>query len=179
MDLQNFLQEDLIPWLLSHGIKIVCILIGAYFINLFGRILIKKAIRKTIRGKDEIAEKKREDTLISVFNNTSKITIWIIAILMILPELGINIGPLLAGVGLIGLAIGMAARDTISDFLNGFFIVLQDRYRIGDKIKIAGVEGQVLEIKLGQTILKDSEGTIYVIPNSQIKISANKSQIRR
>ena len=96
--------------------------------------------------------------------------------MMILPEFGVNVAPILAGVGLIGLAVGMAARDIISDFISGLFILLEDQYRVGDAVKLAGIEGTIEEITLRKTILKNSEGTRYSIPNSQIKIVAIKQK---
>ena len=100
------------------------------------------------------------------------IFIWVVAILMILSELNVNIGPLLAGAGILGLAIGMASRDIISDFLSGFFIILENRYQVGDQVKIAGVEGRVTGISLRRTLLKDKTGKIHFIPNGQVKITS-------
>lgn len=168
--------QSLIPWLLSHGIKIVLILVAAYLINRFLKIFVEKAIKKIIGDKTQEAERKRAKTLIGVFGGTLKFIIWIVAFLMILPEFGINIAPILAGLGLVGLAVGMAARDIISDFISGLFILLEGQYCVGDKVKISGIEGVVQEITLRRTILKDGEGVFHSIPNSQIKVVAKKSE---
>lgn len=176
MNLQNFIP-NLISWLLSHGIKIILILITAYLTSRFLKIFLEKAIRKQIRDKISSEEKrKRTETLISVFGGTLKFIIWIIAFLMILPELGMNIAPILAGVGVVGLAVGMAARDVISDFISGLFIILEDQYRVGDKVKIGAIEGEVEEITLRRTIIKDEAGFLHSIPNSQIKLVSKKKE---
>ena len=172
--MQNFLQ-NLIPWLLSHGIKIVLILFFAFLVNQFFKLFIKKAVRKMIGDDIEEGKRKRAETLISIFGGTLKFTISIIALLMILSELGVNIGPLLAGAGLIGLAVGMASKEIVSDFLSGLFIILEDQYHVGDKVKIAGIEGEVLEITLRRTIIKDEGGLVHSISNGQIKTIAKKT----
>lgn len=175
MDFQNLLQ-NLTSWLLSSGIKIVIILIAAFLINRFFKVFIERIFKKQIGDKLDGKKRKRAETLISIFGGTFKFVIWIIAFLMILPEFGINIAPILAGLGLMGLAVGMAARDIISDFISGLFILLEDRYRIGDKIKIAGIEGEVKEITLRKTIIKDEIGLFHSIPNGQIKAVAKKME---
>lgn len=175
MEIKNLVQ-NLTPWFLSNGIKIIAILIVAFFLNRLGRIFTEKIVRGAIKDADEESEKKRENTLIQIFGSTISLTIWLMAVLTILPEFGVNIAPILAGAGLLGLAVGMGARDIIGDFLSGIFIILEDRYRVGDSVKIAGIEGIIKDINLRRTILKDSEGIEYSIPNGQIKIIGNKSK---
>lgn len=169
MNFQDYIQ-NLIFWFLSHGIKIILILIVAYLINQFLKIFIKKTIKNRFDG----LKQKRAETLISVFGETFKFIIWIIALLMIISEFGVNIAPILASVGLAGLAIGMAAKDIISDFISGLFILLEDQYSIGDRIKIGGVEGVVQEISLRKTIIKDETNFLHSIPNGQIKQISKK-----
>jgi small conductance mechanosensitive channel len=172
---QNFL-DNLTPWLLSHGLKIIAILVGAYLVQRFAGILIDRIIRKAIVADKFLTpeeEKKREDTLISVFKGTFKAIIWAAVILMIVSELGINIGPLLAGAGVIGLAIGFGAQYIIRDFLVGLFIILENQFRVGDVICIDGTCGMVESINLRMTILRDADGTVHHIPNGEIKKAAN------
>lgn len=179
MDIQNILN-NLLPWFLSSGIKIIAILVGVKLISRFGKMFIEKFIRETVkpdRGtQDKEGEKKREDTLIKIFNSILNLIIWVIAIMAILPEFGMDVTSLLAGVGLLGLAIGMGAKNIIADFLAGIFIILEDQYRVGDSVKIAGVEGVVKNLNLRRTIIKDTDGIEHSIPNGQIKVSANKSR---
>ncbi|MDP2664100.1 MAG: mechanosensitive ion channel [bacterium] len=173
MDIQNFLQ-NLIFWFLSGGVKIIVILVVTIVISQFFRVFIEKVINKQIRDRVDGEKKKRAKTLISIFGGTLKFIIWITALLMILPEFGINIAPILAGLGLVGLAVGMAARDIISDFISGLFILLEGQYHIGDKVKIAGLEGRVKEITLRRTIIEEETGLIHSVPNGQIKAVTKK-----
>lgn len=166
-----------IPWFFSHGIKITSILLSAFLINRFLQVLIEKIVKRTVEKRvDELENKKRADTLISIFGGTLNFIIWIAALLMILPEFGVNIAPILAGVGLLGLAVGMGARDIISDFISGIFILLEDQYRIGDEVKITGIEGRVSEITLRRTTIRSEDNVFHSIPNSQIKVVAKKSK---
>ncbi|MFH1671479.1 MAG: mechanosensitive ion channel domain-containing protein [Candidatus Portnoybacteria bacterium] len=175
---QKFI-DNLTPWLYDHGIKIVIILIGAYLIRRFAGVVIDKIIRKAVVSGNFLtpeAEKKREDTLVIVFNGTSRVIIWIIAALMIVAEFGINIGPLLAGAGIAGLAIGFGAQYIIRDFFTGLFIILENQYRVGDNICIKDKCGVVEDINLRLTIIRDSDGAIHYIPNSEIKVVTNRSK---
>jgi len=157
-----------------YGIKIICILIVAFLSNRFLRVFIERIIKKRIGDKIKAIQRKRIETLTGILGTTLKFTIWITAFLMILPEFGINIAPILAGAGLIGLAVGMASKDIISSFISGLFIILEDQYNIGDRVKIAGIEGEVKEITLRKTIIKDEKGVFHFIPNNQVKTVSKK-----
>ncbi len=172
---QNFFQAT-VSWFLAHGPKIALILVAAYLANYFLRIFIKKGINKRIINNINGEKRKRVETLISVFGGTFSFIIWIVAILMILPEFEINIAPILAGLGLVGLAVGMAAKDILADFIAGLFILLEGQYYVGDKIKISGLEGEVKEITLRRTIIRDEAGIIHSFPNSQIKLFSKKEK---
>jgi len=173
--MENFLQ-NLIPWLTSRGIKILFILIGTYLVNRFLQIFIGKIIQRNLVDRMSEERKKRVETLVSIFGGTLRFVIYIIALLMILPEFGINIAPILAGLGLVGLAIGMAARDIISDFISGIFIILENQYQIGDKVKIVDIEGKVKEISLRRAVIVDENNISHSIPNSQIKLVSKKAE---
>ena len=180
MNFQNFLQ-NLISWSISHGIKIIVILFIAWLVTRIGRIFISKLIKTLIEkaeivGKDGKVQKQRGETLSKVFSSTLKIVIWIIAILTVLPEFGINPTPLLAGAGLIGLAIGMGSKNLVQDYLAGLFILLEDQYRVGEEVDISGKKGKVIDLTLRRTVIKDEEGTVHYIPNGQIKSASNLSR---
>lgn len=116
---------------------------------------------------------------ISTFSGVTKsitIIIWVGAgILMSLIALGINIVPLLAGAGLIGVAVSLASQNLIKDAINGFLIILEDQYALGDVITVGNVGGLVENLNLRMTQIRDSEGRLITIPNSEIKVVANLS----
>ena len=121
-------------WLLSHGIKIICILIVVYLINRIGKKFIEKTIRRGVKDTTAEATQKRQKTLIGIFSGALSVVIWLVAIMMILPEFGINVGPILAGAGILGVALGFGAQYMIRDFLAGLFIILENQYRVGDVV---------------------------------------------
>jgi len=168
--------QNLINWSLSGGIKIVLVLLAAFLTSLFLKIFIGKVISGHIKNKINGERKKRVETLVGIFSGTLSFVIWIIAVLMILPEFGLEIAPLLAGLGLAGLAVGMAAKDIIADFISGLFILLEGQYFIGDRVRISGIEGEVKEITLRRTILRDETGILHSFPNSQIKLVSKKEK---
>lgn len=174
MDLTNIIQS-LISWFLEHGIKIILIFIGTIIVNKFLKSFVKKGFEKqvdnTINGE---GKKQRIKTLIDIFDDIVGCVIWIMAILMILSELGIETAPLLAGLGVVGLAFSFASRELIKDFIGGFLIVLEDQYRIGDFVKIAGIEGVVKDLNPRTTILQSEDGYLHIIPNREIKIVSKK-----
>ena len=153
--------------------KIFVIFLLAYFLNRSFYLILKKYLEQKV--KDGLEEKrKRIQTLLSAIGGTAKLIIWVLAFLMVLPELGINIGPILASLGLAGFAIGMAAKEILSDFISGLFVLLEDQYHVGDRIRVGNLEGEVVEFNLRRTILKDDQGNFHLIPNSQIKILSKK-----
>jgi small-conductance mechanosensitive channel len=172
-------SDIIIPWLLHHGIKIVVICIAAYIVNIILRNLIIRTVKVMVvpdaNGSKE-AEKKREDTLIRIFNGTLKVVILTLTILIILPELGIEIGPILAGAGIVGLAFGFGGQYLIKDLISGLFIILENQYRIGDVVNINSTGGLVEDISLRKTTLRDLDGTVHHIPHGAIIQVANLSK---
>lgn len=114
-------------------------------------------------------------TMAGVIRATGMTIIAAIVAMQFLAAVGVNLAPLLASAGVAGVAIGLAAQNIVRDMLNGILILLEDQFNVGDQIKIAGVAGTVESMTLRKTILRDADGTLYVIPNSQITTVANQS----
>lgn len=171
--------EQVMPWLFSHGIKIVILLGGAYVLNKIIAKFIEKAVRIAVVPSgfaSPEAEKKREDTLIHIFAATSKIAILTITVLMVLQELGMMIGPILAGAGIVGLAFGFGGQYLIRDIIAGLFMILENQYRIGDVVNFDNVGGLVEDISLRMTTLRDLDGTVHHVPHGEIKKVSNLSK---
>ena len=171
--------ELIIPWLLTQGIKILIIGIIAYLLNIILSRIISRAVRVAVVPDINLsleAEKKREDTLIRIFNGVLRVIILLIALLMILQESGIEIAPLLAGAGIVGLAVGFGGQYLIRDLISGMFIILENQYRIGDVVNINATGGMVEDISLRMTTLRDLNGTVHHIPHGEIKMISNLSK---
>lgn len=167
------------PWLLTHGVKILLIAIGAWVLHKIACKFITKAVRLAVTPDgtaSRVAEKQREDTLIQIFNAALSITIFVVAGLMILTEIGIKIGPVLAAAGIVGLAFGFGGQYLIRDVITGLFIILENQYRIGDVISLDNTSGLVEKISLRMTTLRDLDGTVHHVPNGEIKKVSNLSK---
>jgi moderate conductance mechanosensitive channel len=115
-------------------------------------------------------------TLASIINSVGSVLIYFLAAMQILPLFGVDVKPILASAGIVGLAVGFGAQTLVKDVINGFFILLENQYDIGDMIRIAGVSGTVESMTLRQTTLRDPNGTVHVIPNSEIKVVSNMTR---
>jgi len=165
-------------WLLEHGVPIAIVILVAYLVNRISKVLTPLLVRRTIKvkGKGKRAREeldKRAHTLSSFLNPAIGAIIIIIAIFMILSELGIDITPLLAGAGVAGIAVGFGAQTLIKDFIGGIFVVLEDQYDVGDVVRIAGIAGLVEDISLRRTVLRDLDGIVHSIPNSEVTTASN------
>jgi small conductance mechanosensitive channel len=168
------------PWVEKHGIKIALILVGSYILKRLAQGFLKKVVLLSIsrdKSLSKTAQKKREDTLIRIFSWMINILIILLVILMILQEIGIPVAPLLASAGIAGLAIGFGGQYLIRDLISGFFIILENQYRIGDVINVDGTGGLVEDISLRMTTLRDLDGTVYHIPHGEIKKVANLTKL--
>jgi small conductance mechanosensitive channel len=120
--------------------------------------------------------KQRARTIASILRSASTAVIYTIAILMALGEFDVNLGPLLAGAGIAGIAIGFGAQSIVKDFLTGFFMLVEDQYHVGDGVDLGEASGTVEEISLRTTKLRDVNGTLWYIPNGEIRRVGNHSQ---
>lgn len=179
--MKELLQEYaklIVPWLLTHGLRILFIIAGAWILHKIFRAIIEKTVRMAVvdDGRSADSEKKREDTLIQVFSTTLKIAVLTLAVLMVLQEFGMQIGPILAGAGIVGLAFGFGGQYLIRDIISGLFIILENQYRVGDVVRFDNIRGTVEEITLRKTTLRDIDGTVHHIPHGEIKTVSNFSK---
>ena len=167
----------MIAWLQIHGIRIAIIVILGFVAYLVIKRVVPRLIRKTmlIRMKDqpEAAIAKRSKTISHVITNAIGIFIGVLVLFTILGQVGFNIGPALASLGIAGLAISFGAQSLIKDLINGLFIMLEDQYGIGDVVRVGGIAGLVEEVNLRRTVLRDLDGIVHFIPNSEISIASN------
>jgi len=164
-------------WLSEHGIRLLIIIVLAlvlyYVLRHFVPIMVKRSVAHSMKGRPKTAKKKRTDTLNTVFMDVGVVIIIIISVFTILAEIGINVAPALAGLGIAGIAIGFGAQSLVRDLFNGLFILLENQYGVGDWIQIAGVDGLVEEVTLRRTVVRDFDGTVHSIPNGEVKTSSN------
>jgi moderate conductance mechanosensitive channel len=166
-------------WLITHSARIVLIASASWLLTLILKRVIERAVRIAVvpdGTMTEDSEKKREDTLIRIFNGALKIVILVMAVLMIVQEFGVKIGPILAGAGIVGLAVGFGGQYLIRDIITGLFIIIENQYRIGDVINVENIGGLVEDISLRKTTLRDMNGTVHHVPHGEIKKVSNLSR---
>jgi len=163
-------------WLREHGWRIALIIVLSMATVLAVSRFIPKLIVATVArraGEPEEEVKKRADTLSRVLVSVGQVVALFIAIFMVLSELEIDITPILAGVGVAGIAIGFGAQSLIKDLIAGLFIILESQYRVGDVVRIADVAGLVEDINLRRTVLRDLDGVVHIVPNGEIRVASN------
>jgi small-conductance mechanosensitive channel len=162
-------------WLRTSGVRLVVIVVGGLLlIRLFH--LVADRILHLMASGDEgmISEReKRARTLANFLRTMGTTLVVIVGTMMALREIGLDITPLLAGAGVVGLAIGFGAQSLIKDIIAGFFVLMEDQFHVGDVIQAAGVSGQVERMTLRMTIVRDLQGTVHFIPNGEIKVVSN------
>ncbi len=129
-----------------------------------------------ITGAVSLRSAARAETLGAVLRSVASFVIWGLALITILGELGISLGPLIAGAGLAGVAIGFGAQSLVKDFLAGIFILVEDQYGVGDIVDVGEAAGTIEAVSLRTTRLRDVNGTVWHVPNGQILRVGNKSQ---
>lgn len=162
------MMEKALLWLTTAGLRILVIAAGLVIV-LF---LVKKAtlrFSRLLQGTlPTPAQIKRADTLTHVVRDVARLVVYAIGALLVLSELGIHLGPLLAAAGIGGLAIGFGAQSLVRDVITGFFILLEDQIRVGDVVEIAGVGGFVEEVRMRTIRMRDLSGNFHVVPNGNI-----------
>lgn len=169
--------EQTIDWAVASGPKVVLILVLMLIgVKLSG--VVSGRIFAVIGRRRKMDEeyKKRADTLSAVIAYLLSVTIITVAVLMIMTELDIQIGPILAAAGVLGLAVGFGAQHLVQDLISGFFILLDDQIRVGDVVQIADKGGLVEKLNLRMTVLRDLAGNVHYVRNGQIGVVTNMTK---
>ena len=106
-------------------------------------------------------------------SSSLKVAIWTLTVLIVAEELGFNLGPLLAGASIVGVALGFGAQSLVKDFISGFFILVEDQYGVGDQVTISDVTGAVEQVNLRVTTVRANDGMVWIIPNGEIRMVGN------
>lgn len=175
-----------LEWFLGAPVRIVVILALAVFLQKIATRAITKALSKVaeadfIPGEKSAVTRQRERarTAASVLNSSSKAVIGLVAGAMILGELGVDLGPLVASAGVVGFAVGLGAQTIVRDVFSGIIMLVEDQYGVGDDVEVLEVKGKVETVGLRITTVRDRQGTLWYLRNGEILKVGNKSQKRR
>lgn len=169
-------REDAMQFVRHSAPKVLVVVLGSFLLIRLLRVITRKVATLQSSRLPTGVHTQQIRTLASVINSVGIFVILFWALLQTLPLMGFELGPLLASAGVAGLAIGFGAQTLVKDVINGFFILLENQYDIGDKVRIAGVQGMVEEMSLRRTVLRDDDGTVHTVPNSEIKIVSNATR---
>ncbi|MEK9153224.1 MAG: mechanosensitive ion channel domain-containing protein [Patescibacteria group bacterium] len=172
--------EKIIASFLTPALRVVIVVLIAFLANRLAKTFINKMTGSMVRHRDALSGRlsgsedvARIKTLKKAFASIFSVAIWLIAVLTLLPQFGIDIAPILAAVGVGGLALGLATQSIIKDYLAGIFILLEDQFRVGEEVEIASQAGKVEDFTLRRTVLRNKENELCYIPNNQISSVAN------
>jgi moderate conductance mechanosensitive channel len=169
-------------WLLSHGIRIAIILVATILVLWLARLAVRRMQRR-MEGVESTTQElnlQRAATVTQALSYVIRVIVVTVAVLLILGEFAINLGPLIAGAGIIGVALGFGAQTLVRDFLSGFFILLENQFGVGDVITV-NVQGQLVTgkveaLSLRTTDIRSFDGTLHSVPNGNILYTGNKSK---
>jgi small-conductance mechanosensitive channel len=180
--LADHVALDSRDWLLSHGVRIAVIVVAAFVVLALARLAVRRMQRKLegAEGATQELSLQRTATLTQAVSYLVKVVVWTLTVLLILGEFQIQLGPLLAGAGIAGVALGFGAQSLVRDFLSGFFILLENQFGVSEviTIQIAGkdVTGKVETLSLRTTEIRAFDGTLNIIPNGNILLVGNHSR---
>lgn len=176
-------REQLVDWLTGSGLRIVVTIVAGVLASLLVQRLIRAAVRPRMlapslsAAEDDERLQRRERTVESFLIRTSNSFITFATGMVVLSEIGVNVAPLIASAGIVGLAIGFGAQTLVKDAIAGVFLLLESHYDIGDRVKLGSAEGEVIGVSLRRTTLRDDQGGVHTIPNGSITVTSNLTDV--
>jgi small conductance mechanosensitive channel len=167
--------------LIQRPFEILLIVVAAIVLTRLGTRLARRSVqglvtRSTLKTDAAARTNTRAETLAGVAASLVRISIWTIAVLLIIDKLGVNPGPVLAGASIVGVAVGFGAQSLVKDFLSGFFVLAEDQYGVGDAVTLGDVTGTVEEVNLRITRVRATDGTVWFVPNGEIRKVGNSDK---
>ena len=166
-------RDDAFNWARHRSPKLIVILLVAVILVYLLGLITKRLRAYHAHSLPSGMRTQQLRTLADVINSIGTFVIYLVALLQVLPLFGVDVKPILASAGIAGLAVGFGAQTLVKDMINGFFIIIENQYDVADVIKVAGVTGAVEAMTLRRTTLRDTNGTVHIIPNSEIKVVSN------
>lgn len=173
------LHDQAVDWIRGSGFHMVIIIFSAWLVRRILSMTVTSVMRRAMHIEQTFAtdldREKRMETFIALTNAGISVVVWVIAGISIMQEFGIKPGPLMTGAGVIGVALTFGMQSLFKDFISGFFIVMENQYRVGDDVELDATKGVVEHVGIRTTVLRDTDGNIHFIPNGLIQRTTNKS----
>ncbi|MFP5343025.1 MAG: mechanosensitive ion channel family protein [Candidatus Limnocylindria bacterium] len=185
-DLSKAPWSDIIAFTTGEALPLIAILIAALVAMRLASVAVRGVVKAlmdreasegTAQELSAVELKKRMDTLDEFGARAIRAFVLIVAALMIMAQLGLNIGPAIAGLGVVGIAVGFGAQALVRDYLNGALILVENQFAKGDVVRLAGVAGTVEDFTLRRTTLRDLDGVVHTVPNGEITVASNLTRV--
>ncbi|MGH9134963.1 MAG: mechanosensitive ion channel family protein [Ilumatobacteraceae bacterium] len=196
----NETVAELADWFVDRPLQVVLILVVAWVLSRLARRWISRVVHRVVNPDRELAAERlrrigvrppsmltgeitdprretRAHAISGLVGSTASAAIWAIAVMMAVGRLGVDLGPLIAGAGIAGIALGFGAQSLVKDWISGLFMTLEDQYGVGDVVDVGEASGVVERITLRATVLRGVDGTVWHVPNGQIVRVGNRSQL--
>lgn len=165
---------------LMRPIEILLVFLVALMLSRVGARVASRSVHglvlRSVRGEVSERVTTRATTLAGVVASLVRVMVWTVAVLVIIGKLGVNLGPLVAGASIVGVAVGFGAQSLVRDFLSGFFVLAEDQFGVGDTVTVSDVTGTVEEVNLRVTRLRTFDGTVWYVPNGEIRKVGNAAK---
>ena len=197
---------EVLAWSVEKPLKILLILLGSYIANRILKKAISTVVERLVKERPLLEDEEKSDALVArvgrrakarlqknreraersrqraktlggLLSTVATLTTFSLGLLLVLGEIGFDLGPLIAGAGIVGFAVGFGAQSAVSDFIAGIFILVEDQYAEGDFVDLGEASGTVERVSLRTTVLRDVHGAVWVVPNGEIRRVCNSSQI--
>ncbi|MEO5964836.1 MAG: mechanosensitive ion channel family protein [Candidatus Limnocylindrales bacterium] len=172
------LQDSVLPILLIIVIAALVLRLASVSVRSVVKALLdRETTEGTAQELSAVEVRKRMDTLEQLGTNVIRVFVTLIALVMILGELNLDIGPAVAGLGVVGIAVGFGTQSIVRDYFTGALILIENQFSKGDVVSIAGVSGTVEDFSLRRTTLRDLDGVVHTVPNGEIKVASNRTRV--
>lgn len=195
----NETLAKLADWVIGRPLTILLILLVAWLVSRFGRRIVRRSVARVVASDTDVASRtlrrvgvnppaalgvvrdprreSRARSISAVVASIVTVAVWVIALILIVGELGVDLAPLIAGAGIAGVALGFGAQSIVKDCLTGLFMLVEDQFGIGDVVDLGEAVGVVERITLRSTVLRGMDGTVWHVPNGEVRRVGNRSQL--
>ena len=186
MSLPDDLADQVFAWIRDPGVPIFLVVVISLVVIRLARVFVhgivealldREATEGTAQELSAVEIKKRMDTLETLGTNVIRLFVFLIALVMILGELNLDIGPAIAGLGVVGIAVGFGTQSIVRDYFTGALILIENQFSKGDVVRAAGVSGTVEDFSLRRTTIRDLDGVVHTVPNGEITIASNLTRV--
>jgi small conductance mechanosensitive channel len=176
------LSDGVMEWLRTSGVRVGVVILAAVVVSRMGTLSVRR-LRRRMEGDPRATGEislQRTTSVVQTLAAAVKAAVWTVAMLLVLGQVGLDVGPLIAGAGVFGVALGFGAQSLVRDFLNGFIALFENQFAVGDQVELVTTGGPVLgrveQMTLRATGVRSDDGTLHTVPNGNIQLVSNRSR---